>query len=93
MKESHGGDKNNDFALTAHLIRARLHLLDGSYNFNGIHFKNLSSDRPCTKSVIFGERIKLNVIVLPDKHEGTKNIKICYDLEKHRITAVKCQSE
>jgi hypothetical protein len=40
MEKSHGGDKNNGFALTAHFIRTRLHLLDGGYNFDGIHLKN-----------------------------------------------------
>jgi len=41
MKKSHGGDKNDGFALTSHLIGARLHLLDSGYNFDGIHLKNI----------------------------------------------------
>jgi hypothetical protein len=52
MKESHGGNKNNGFALTAHLIRSRLHLLNGSYNFHGIHLENLIFGLPGRPEVI-----------------------------------------
>jgi hypothetical protein len=49
MEKSHGGDKNDGFALTAYLVRAHLHFLDGSYNFDGIHLKNLSPNKPAPK--------------------------------------------